>query len=155
MVQAYRPNFPQKVTGSLYPTNYVVCVIDDLGKARQAEQAFKDAGYDANTVRLMNSEEALEKIQELEQRKNRFQRFFSSFQDATDDTGTDIFRFEAKLGHHLLYVRACAYSVRTCSTHEIEQIRDIMAAFNAHAIKFFGFWWVEDVPPPSTNVQGQ
>lgn len=154
MVQAYHPKFPQTATGSLYPTNYVVGVIDDLQEARQAVQAFKDAGYDSNTVRLMNSQEALDKIRELEQRKNGFQRFLSSFQDATDDTGTDVFRFEAKEGHHLLYVRACAYSLRTCSTEEITQIRDIMSRYHAHAIKFFGLWWVEDIPPVKAEAQG-
>src|SRR3954470_19035011 len=80
MAQAYHPQFPHTPIGSLYPTNYVVCVIDNLQEAQQAAQAFNAAGYDASTTRLMESQEALTKIQELESRKNRFQRFFSSFQ---------------------------------------------------------------------------
>ncbi len=86
MTQAYHPKFPQTATGSLYPVNYVVSVIDELDMAKQALQAFADAGYDSNTVRLMDSQEALDKLYELEQQKNFFQRFLSSFQDATDDT---------------------------------------------------------------------
>src|SRR5437899_5450127 len=115
MTQAFHPKFPQTATGSLYPINYVVCVMDNLDEARQAVQAFMDAGYDANTVRLMDSQEALAKLDELDRQKNAFQRFVSSFQDATDDTGIDVFRFEAKQGHHLLFVRACGASLRACS----------------------------------------
>ncbi len=155
MKQAYHPKFPQTVTGSIYPVNYVVSVIDDLEQARQALQAFKDAGYDANTVRLMTSQEALDKIQELEQQKNFFQRFVSSFQDATDDTGIDIFRFEAREGHHILFVRACGASLRACAPQEIHQIRDILSRYQARTIKFFSPWWVEDVAPIKENsVQG-
>ena len=147
MTQAYHPKFPQTATGSLYPINYVVTVIDDLDEARQALQAFKDAGYDANTVRLMDSQEALDKLRELERQKNFFQRFASSFQDATDDTGIDVFAFEVKQGNHLLFVRACGASLRACAPEEIRQICDILGRYHARAIKFFSPWWVEDVPP--------
>lgn len=147
MTQAYHPKFPQTASGSLYPINYVVSVIDNLDEARQALQAFKDAGYDADTVRLMSSQEALEKLEELEQQKNFFQRFLSSFQDATDDTGIDVFTVEAKQGNNLLFVRACGASVRACAPEEIAQIRDILGRYHARIIKFFSPWWVEDVLP--------
>jgi hypothetical protein len=151
MTQAHDPNFPQTPIGSLYPVNYVVGVIDDLQEALQAEQAFKDAGYDASTTRLMESQEAVTKIRELELKKNPFQRFFSSFQATTDETGADIYRFEAKLGHHILYVRACSSYLRICSPQEVEQICALMERFHAHAVKFFSFWSVEDIPPK--NIQ--
>jgi hypothetical protein len=147
MTQAYHPKFPQTMTGSLYPLNYVVCVFDDLTEGRQAQEAFRAAGYDSNTVRLMESQEALNKLKELEQQKNVFQRFLSSFQDATDDTGADIFTFEVKQGHHLLFVRACGASLRACAPEEIAQIRTILGRFHARTIKFFSPWWVEDVAP--------
>lgn len=146
MTQAYHPKFPQTLIGSLYPTNYIVAVIDDLEEAKRAVQAFRDAGYEENTVRLMDAQETLAKIQDLEAKKNAFQRFFSSFQGATDETGAEVYRFEAKLGHHILYVRACASSIRTCSTDEIGQIRSILKAHHAHTVKFFGTWAVEDIP---------
>jgi hypothetical protein len=151
MAQAHHPKFPQTPIGSLYPVNYVVGVIDDLEEAQQAEQAFKDAGYDASTTRLMASHEAITKIQELEQSKNPFQRFFSSFQATTDETGADVYRFEAKQGHHILYVRACSTYVRACSPQEVAQICSLMEKFHAHTIKFFSFWAVEDIRPQ--NVQ--
>lgn len=145
MTQAYHPKFPQTLIGSLYPTNYIVAVFDDLQEARQAARALYDAGYEEQTVRLMDAQESLAKIQELEARKNPFQRFFSSFQGATDETGAQIYCLEAELGHHLLYVRACASSIRTCSTREIGQIRAILKAHRAHTVKFFGTWAVEDI----------
>jgi len=147
MTQAYHPKFPQTATGSLYPINYVVSVMDNLDEAQQALQAFKDAGYEADTVRLMTSQEALDKLRELDEQKNFFQRFVSSFQDATDDTGIDVFRYEAKQGNHLLFVRACGASLRACSPAEIRQIRDILDRYHARTTKFFSPWWVEDVFP--------
>jgi hypothetical protein len=151
MTQAHDPKFPQTAAGSLYPVNYVVGVIDDLQEAQQAEQAFKDAGYDVNTTRLMESHEAITKIQELEQSKNRFQRFFSSFQTTTDETGADIYSFEARQGHHILYVRACLTYMRACSPREVQQICRLMEQYHAHAVKFFSFWAVEDIPPSSAR----
>lgn len=150
MTHAYHPQFPHNPIGSLYPINYVVGVIDDLQEAQKAAQAFNNAGYDASTTRLMESQEAIAKLQELEGRKNRFQRFFSSFQATTDETGADIYRFEARQGHHILFVRACASTIRACSLGEIQQISTLMERFHAHAIKFFGFWAVEDLPPQNT-----
>jgi hypothetical protein len=147
MTQAHHPKFPQTAVGSLYPTNYVVGVIDDLEEGRRAVQAFAEAGYDSSTVRLMDAQEALDKHRELEHRKNRFQRFFSGLQDATDETGAYVYRFEAREGHHILYVRACSSQLRVCSTSEVDQIRELMEQFHAHTIKFFSFWWVEDIPP--------
>ena len=151
MTQAYHPKFPQTATGSLYPINYVVSVIDNLDVAKQAQQAFMDAGFDANTVRLMDSQEALNKLQELDQQKNFFQRFISSFQDATDDTGIDVFIFEAKQGNHLLFVRACDAFLRACSLEEMRQIREILGNYHARTIKLFSPWWVEDMPPVKTH----
>lgn len=144
MTQADNPKFPQSLSGALYPTNYIVGVIDDLEEAQLASQALRDAGYSINAARLMESHEALEKIQELQIKKNRFQRFFSSFQTATDETGADVYHFEAMQGHHLLYVHAHTQS-------EIERVRDLMEQYHAHTIKFFGLWSVEDIPP--RNIQ--
>lgn len=146
MSHAYDPRFPQTAIGSLYPTNYIVCVFDDLDDAREALQDLRAAGYEDETVRLMDAQETLAKIQELEQKKNRFQRFFSSFQGATDETGAEVYRFEAREGHHILYVRACASSIRTCSTREISRICVTLKRYHGHTVKFFGTWAVEDIP---------
>lgn len=146
MTQAYNPKFPQTPSGSLYPTNYIVCVFDKLEDGQQALQAFHDAGYEEDTVRLMGADETVAKVSELEKRKNPFQRFFSSFQGATDETGAEIYLLEAKEGHHILYVRACATSMRTCNTDEISGIRAILKDHHARIVKFFGTWAVEDIP---------
>ena len=74
MTQAHDPKFPQTPSGALYPTHYVVGVIDNLQEARQAVRAFKDAGYDADEIRLMEGQEVLDKAQELDENKNWLQR---------------------------------------------------------------------------------
>lgn len=140
MTQAYNPKFPQTFTGSLYPRNYVVAVIDDLWEAQQAAQAFLDAGYRMHHVRLMDSREELEKINELEHSKNWFQRFFSSFQGTTDETGVGVYKSEAQKGYQILHIHVD-------KPQDVERIRDVLEVYHAHTIKFFGTWSVEDIPP--------
>jgi hypothetical protein len=142
MTQAHDPKFPQTPGGSLYPKNYVVGIIDDLQEAQEAEQAFKQAGYDAQNIRLMESHEAVEKAQDLEEGKNWFQRFLSSFQNTTDETGSDIYQRAAQQGKQILHVRAD-------SQEDVDKISALMMRYHAHAVKFFGTWSVADVPPQS------
>ncbi len=140
MTQAYHPKFPQTVSGSIYPRNYVVAVIDDLWEAQMAAQAFLDAGYNVRDIRLMESHEELQKIGELEANRNWLQRFLSSFQGTTDETGAAVYKSEAYKGHHILHIHAT-------TAQEVEAIRDILEVYHAHAIKFFGTWSVEDISP--------
>ena len=142
MTQAHDPKFPQSASGSLYPTNYVVGIIDDLQEAKQAEQAFKEAGYAAENVRLMKSNEVLEKVNELNENKNWFQRFLSSFQGTTDETGAHVYQLAAQQGKQILHVRAD-------SQQDVDKISALMMRYHAHAVKFFGNWSVSDVPPQS------
>lgn len=142
MTQAHDPKFPQTPSGSLYPKNYVVGVIDDHQAARQATQAFRDAGYDAEEVRLMEGNEVLQKAQELDEHKNWLQRLLSSFQDRTDETGARVYEREARAGKHVLHVRAD-------SPDEVDKISALMQRYGAHTVKFFGTWSVADVPPQS------
>ena len=146
MTQAHDPKFPQTAGGSLYPTNYVVGVIDDLQEAQQAEQAFKQAGYDAQKIRLMEGHEATEKVQELEEGKNWFQHFLSSFQNSTDETGSDVYQLAAQQGKQILHVRADSQA-------DVDKISALMMRYHAHAVKFFGSWSVSDIPPQSLPKQ--
>lgn len=145
MTQAHDPKFPQSASGSLYPKNYVVGVIDDLQEAQRAKQAFQNAGYTADEIRLMESGEAVQKSQELEEEKNPFQRFFSSFQTKTDETGAHIYLLEARKGGHILHVRAD-------SEDEVEKIAKLMRSYHGHTIKYFGPWSVADIPPQGTQM---
>jgi hypothetical protein len=140
MTQAHDPTFPQSTSGSWYPKKYVVGVIDTLREAEQAQQAFQQAGYTAEELRLMESAEVVQTHKEMEDRKNTLQHFLSSFQGNTDETGAQIYLFEAKQGHHILYVRAS-------SDPEVDAIAALMQQYHAHTIKYFGQWSVADIPP--------
>ena len=142
MTQAYDPKFPQSSSGSLYPKNHVVGIIDDLQKAQQATQAFRNAGYEADEIRLMKSDEVLQKTRELDKEKNWLQRLLSSFQDKTDETGASVYQRAAAEGKHVLYVRAD-------EPEEVDKISALMQRYGAHTVKFFGTWSVADVPPQS------
>ncbi len=140
--QAHDPQFPQSSSGTLYPKNYVVGIIDDVQEARQARQAFQDAGYATDEVRLMESQEAQQKVQDLDEEKNWLQRFLSSFQGTTDETGVHVYQSAAREGKQILHVHAN-------SQEEVDKISALMQRYHAHAIKFFGSWSVADVPPQS------
>lgn len=142
MTQAHDPKFPQSSSGSLYPKNYVVGVIDNHEEAQQALQAFQKAGFPAEELRLMEGDEALQKTEELDKEKNIFQRFFSSFQGKTDETGVEIYRMNARHGRHILHVHAD-------SDEQVEKIAALMQQYHGHAIKYFGPWSVADIPPRS------
>lgn len=146
MAQAHDPRFPQSWSGSLYPKNYVVGVIDNLQEARRAQEAFREAGYHAEEIRLMESQEITQKAEELEETKNPLQRFLSSFQETTDETGAHVYQVEAQKGRHILYVRAD-------SDDEVEKIAALMQQYHAHAVKYFGPWSVADVPPQNTSTR--
>lgn len=144
MTQAHDPKFPQTPSGSLYPKNYVVGVIDNLQAAQQAVQAFRNAGYEAEEIRLMEGNEMLQKTRELDEQKNWLQRLLSSFQDKTDETGAYVYQREARAGKHILHVRAD-------SPEEVDKISGLMQRYGAHTVKFFGTWSVADVPPQSVG----
>lgn len=142
MTQAHDPKFPQTSSGSLYPTNYVVGIIDDLQEAQQAVQAFEKAGYEAEEIRLMESQEVLDKAHELNEGKNWLQRILSSFQNTTDETGAHVYELAAQQGKQILHVRAD-------SQEDVDKISALMTRYHAHAIKFFSPWSVSDIPPQS------
>lgn len=148
MAQAHDSDFPQSASGALYPKNYVVGIIDDHQEAQQAEEAFKQAGYDANEVRLMEGQEVLQKVRQLDEEKNWFQRFLSSFQGSTDETGAHIYQVAAKQGKHVLHVHAN-------SQDEVDKISALMQRYHAHTVKFFGSWSVADVPPQSVSQEAK
>ncbi len=144
MTQANEPGSSASTVGSRYPKNYVVGVIDDLQEAKQARQAFKDAGYDTEEIRLMESGEMVQKTQDIEEHKNWLQRFLSSFQSTMVETGKDIYEHEAQEGHQILHVHAN-------TEEDVDKISKIMMQYHAHAIKFFGTWNVADVTPDSVS----
>jgi hypothetical protein len=90
----------------------------------------------------MEGQEVLDKAQELDEGKNWLQRFLSSFQDSTDDTGAHVYERAAQQGKQILHVRAD-------SQEDVDKISALMMRYHAHAIKFFGPWSVSDVPPQS------
>lgn len=146
MTQAHDPKFPQSPSGALYPKNYVVGVIDNLQEAQQARQAFKDTGYDADEIRLMESGEAVQKIEQINEEKNWLQRILSSFQDTSDETGAHIYEIAARQGKQILHVRAD-------SAEDVDKISALMKRYHAHTIKFFGTWSVADIPPERIQMR--
>ena len=146
MTQANDPNFPRTSSGTWYPKDYVAGVIDDLQEAQKAHEAFKNAGYQSEEVRLMESSEAAQQVEEHEQEKSPLQHFLSSFQSTTDETGAFVYQQEARKGNHILYVHAN-------SKDDAEGIASLMQQYHAHAVKFFGRWSVADMHPRDPSAR--
>jgi hypothetical protein len=123
-----------------YPLHRVVGVIDTLQEAEQAVRALQDAGYQAQDVHLIPSQEFIAGVREWEHRKSPLAQTVEIFL-ASDDDGfpRDTYLHEAEQGHVIL-------SVRLSTSEQVNQVRDILVNYHAHHIKSFGRWAIADLP---------
>jgi hypothetical protein len=123
-----------------FPRKYVHSVFKDLQQAEQAIQALHDAGYDARDIHLLASQEFVAAIEHRLQQKNALSETLMRFFASTDDGFPgDMYLHEARRGHHILVV----YLPRA---EQMEQVRDLLAPYHAHFIKYIGTWTVTDLP---------
>jgi hypothetical protein len=122
-----------------FPRKYVHSVIDDLQHALQAVHALQVAGYDARDIYLFASQEFMVAVeQRLQQR--RFLEVLSRFFASTDDGFPgDVYLHQAQLRRHLIFVHLK-------NTEQMEQVRDLLAPYRAHHMKYIGTWTVTDLP---------
>ena len=123
-----------------YPIHRVVCVIDSLQEAKQAVHALQDAGFSAEDIHLIQSQDFIAGVQEWKQRKNPLSQVVEIFLASYDEGFPgETYLYEAEQGHAIL-------SVRLPSPEQVNQVRDILVNYHAHQIKYFGRWAITDVP---------
>ena len=123
-----------------YYIHQVVSVIDTLQEAEQAVHALQDAGYHAQDIHLISSQEFIADVREWKQQKNPLSRLVEIFL-GSDDEGFPgaMYLDEAEQGHAIL-------SMRLSASEQMNQVRDILVNYHAHQIKYFGRWAITDLP---------
>jgi hypothetical protein len=130
-----------------FPKKYVHSVIDDLQQAQQAVHALHVAGYDARDIYLFASQEFVVVVEQRLQQQSRFLEALSRFLASTDDGFPgDIYLHEAQQRHHLLFVHLR-------NAEQMEQVRDLLAPYCAHHMKYIGTWTVTDLPCLAVSKQ--
>ena len=123
-----------------YPIHRVVGVIDSLQEAQQAVQALQEAGFSAEDIHLIQSQDFIAGVREWKQRKNPLSQVVEIFLASYDEGFPgETYLHEAEQGHAIL-------SVRLTSSEQVNQVGDILVNYHAHQIKYFGRWAIADLP---------
>ncbi len=115
-----------------FPRKYVHSVFDDLQDAMQAVQALRAAGYAARDIHLMASWDYREAVE----RRQAPMGFLSSI----DEDFVDVYLHEARRGHHILAVRLSRYE-------QMLPVRNLLAAYHAHLMKYVDTWTFANLLP--------
>jgi hypothetical protein len=114
-------------------------VIDDLYQAEQAVQALQAAGYDRSRIRLFASQEFVAALEYRYRQRGRLSDWLFRFFASTDDAYPgDVYLYEAQRGHPILVVHFTR-------AEQMEQVRNLLARYRAHHMKYIGTWTVTDL----------
>lgn len=112
-----------------FPRKHVHSVFDDLQDAVHAYLKLLEAGYDDKDIHILASDKYVEAV---EQRQT-----LMSFLLSND---LDMYRQEARWGHHILVVRLSRYE-------QMKQIRGLLVPHHAHLMKYVDTWTVTELLP--------
>ncbi|MDQ2907002.1 MAG: hypothetical protein M3Y81_26115 [Chloroflexota bacterium] len=112
-----------------FPRKYVHSVFNDLQDAVQAVLALLVAGYAASDIHLMTGEHFMEAVA----RRQTLLSFLFSFD-------YDVYLQEARRGRFILAVRLSGYE-------QMNQVRDLVAPYHAHLMKYVDTWTMTELLP--------
>ncbi len=124
------------------PGKHVLGVFDSLQQGKQAVQALVDAGYHAEDITFITSQDFPSAFQERLRKEGLFWRIIHVLQ-VTSDEGTlgELYLAAARQGSHIIAI----------SVPQREHVTDVSAIlFNhgARLVKYVSTWSVEDLFPP-------
>jgi hypothetical protein len=112
-----------------FPKKYVHSVFNDPQDAVEAVFTLLAAGYDANTIHILSSQQYMEAVE-------RGQTRFASL----TSMDLDDYLEEASRGHAMLVMRPASYG-------QLMQIRNLLAPHHAHLMKYIDTWTTSDLIP--------
>ncbi len=128
-----------------FPSKYVHSAINNLPQAEQAVQALQDAGYPAQDIHLFVSQEFVAAVEHRLQQQSRLSDMLFRFFASTDGGFPGhVYLYEAQRGHSILVVHLNRIE-------QMEQVRDLLAPYRAHHIKYIGTWTVTDLPSSAVS----
>ena len=125
--------------GSIYPEGDIIAVIDDRAGADSAVRAIEAIGIPADDIFLIEGPRAVSSMEDFREH----QRVLGRIGRAISRVMSDSLQFEreyldeARKGHHLL-------GVRTSSSEEVERVRPVLHAHQAHHVRHYGPLVVEE-----------
>ncbi|MDP9207342.1 MAG: hypothetical protein M3O65_02380 [Actinomycetota bacterium] len=123
-----------------FPQHHVVAVVDDLDAAKQAVQAFVDAGVTADDLHLFPSQEFLSMVSETHEQADRVQAMVHRLSvSSSEGFAGDWYMEAARNGGNILAVHARG-------DEQVERARALLADANAYGIRYFGRLAITDLP---------
>ena len=96
---------------------------------RQAVQALLDAGFTADDINFMTSQDFIQAAEQGEHQNKSLSKSLSHFVSSLDHNVTDAYLNEAHRENDIL-------SVRITKTDQMAQVRDILAPYHAQRIQY-------------------
>ena len=127
--------------GRLYPTGYVGAIVADAGAAERAAAALREAGWAAADVVHLTDSALLNLHERQEQGQNPVERlaaFFASDERLADERYVE----EARLGRHVLFVRAL-------EPERARQVANLLEPFQPLALYHYGDNTMTELMHPS------
>ncbi len=121
-----------------FPRKYIHCIIDDLHNAVQAVHALRADGFDTKDIHVMASWDFVEAIERRYQQKSRLSRALMHLFINSGFCNT--YLHHACRGHHFLAVRLSRYQ-------QMEQVRDLLAPYHTHLMKYIDTWTIAELLP--------
>ena len=130
------------------PRKHVVGVFDSLQEGEQAVQALVDAGYHAQDIAFIPSQDVPSAVQERLRKEGLFWRIIHQLQVTTDEGSLgELLLAAARQGSHII-------SIYVPKREHIDDVSAILFNYGARLVKYIGNWSIADLYPPIKSDKG-
>jgi hypothetical protein len=130
------------------PRKHVVGVFDSLQEGEQAVQALVDAGYHAEDIAFIPSQDVPSAFQEHLRKEGLFWRIIHRLQVTTDEGSLGELDLEAAgQGSHII-------SINVPQREHIDDVSAILFKHGARLVKYVGNWSITNLYPPIKSDKG-
>jgi hypothetical protein len=124
------------------PGKHVVGVLDSLQEGEQAVQELVDAGYHAQDITFIPSQDFPSAFQERLQKEGLFWRMMHQLQVTTDEGSVgELLEASARQGSHII-------AISVPQREHVDDVSALLFKHGARLVKYIGTWSVEDLFPP-------
>lgn len=129
-----------------YPTNRVLGIVGDAGRAEAAVDALVQAGFDRSDINILHGEEDLERLNSTGARHG----FLAQFRQTVSRTFS-VFEEFRHVAHDIEEVRAGRFAIMVLARRRAHRTlaADILNRFGAKFVEFYGRWAWEDLSAPA------
>ena len=139
----------QQVNSTLsIPRKLVGGVFDSWQEGEQAVQELVDAGYPAEDITFIPSQDFPSAFQEHVRKEGRFWQMMHHLQVTTDEGSVgELFEAAARQGSHIMIIAVP-------HREQVDDVSAILFKHSARLVKYIGNWSVEDLFPPIKSDKG-